>query len=159
MLLLYFKLQYLCLIFFHVQIYLAMCKESCVCSSKEKIFNCRQQFNTTRRLFLNQTLLRHCIMAVLCHLLHTWSVWFIHRWFTVFVLSSIMIMFIIINIYFLNIFYCLNNNKRIFQVFQLSIIFSIYIQYTIYNIQYDKHYYYIISLKFSHEDMKQKMQQ
>jgi hypothetical protein len=26
-----------------------------------------------------------------------------------------------------------------------------------YNIQYDKHYYYIISLKFSHEDMKQKM--
>jgi hypothetical protein len=27
----------------------------------------------------------------------------------------------------------------------------------IYNTQYDKHYYYIISLKFSHEDMKQKM--
>ena len=27
---------------------------------------------------------------------------------------------------------------------------------TIYNIQYAKHYYYIISLKFSHEDMKQK---
>ena len=27
----------------------------------------------------------------------------------------------------------------------------------IYNTQYDKHYYYIISLKLSHEDMKQIM--
>ena len=159
MLLLYFKLQYLCLIFFHVQIYLAMCKESCVCSSKEKIFNCRQQFNTTRRLFLNQTLLRHCIMAVLCHLLHTWTVRFIHRWFTVFFLNSIMIMFIIINIYFIlffiNIFYCLNNNKRIRHKFFNLVLSSPYT----YNIQYDKHYHYIISLTFSHEDMKQKMQQ
>jgi len=52
----------------------------------------------------------------------------------------------------LNIFYCLNNEKRIRHKFFNLVLSSPYT----YNIQYDKHYYYIISLKFSHEDMKQK---
>ena len=52
----------------------------------------------------------------------------------------------------LNIFYCLNNNKRIRHKFFNLVLSSPYT----YNIQYDKHYYYISSLKFSHEDMKQK---
>ena len=55
----------------------------------------------------------------------------------------------------LNIFYCLNNDKRIRHKFFNLVLSSPYT----YNIQYDKHYYYIISLKCSHEDMKQKMQQ
>ena len=54
----------------------------------------------------------------------------------------------------LNIFYCLNNDKRIRHKFFNLVLSSPYT----YNIQYDKHYYYIISLKKnSHEDMKQKM--
>ena len=51
----------------------------------------------------------------------------------------------------INIFYCLNNDKRIRHKFFNLVLSSPYT----YNIQY-KHYYYIISLKFSHEDMKQK---
>ena len=130
MLLLYFKLQYSCLIVFLSSDLFGYVQRKVCLFIKKKTFNCRQQCNTKRRLFLNQTLLRHCIMAVLCHLLHTWTVWFIHRWFTVFVLTSIMIMFIIINIYFLNIFYCLNNNKRISFSTQYCLL---HIQYTIYN--------------------------
>ena len=52
----------------------------------------------------------------------------------------------------LKIFYCLNNDKRIRHKYFNLVLPSPYT----YNIQYDKHYYYIISLKFSHEDIKQK---
>ena len=47
-------------------------------------------------------------------------------------------------IFNLSIFDCLNNNKRIRHKFFNLVLSS---RYT-YNIQYDKHYYYIISLNF-----------
>ena len=58
----------------------------------------------------------------------------------------------------LNIFYCLNNDKRIRHKFFNLVLSSPYTYNIIYNIQYDKHYYYIISLKFAHEDMKQQVE-
>jgi hypothetical protein len=70
------------------------------------------------------------ISSHLFNILNVWSIRILHIFFF-FMLQRCSYTHVDIYFFNLNIFYCLNNNKRIRQVFQFSIVFSVYIQYTI----------------------------
>ena len=99
-----------------------------------KFHNCIDFFQK----FLNENMQRRNkykvhdrkISSHLFNILNVWSIRILHIFFF-FMLQRCSYTHVDIYFFNLNIFYCLNNNKRIRQVFQFSIVFSVYIQYTI----------------------------